>query len=44
MPCQDNIIFSGLMDAGKNIFAKVETKEMKGKWARIYIKIYLHEI
>lgn len=44
VPRQDNIIFSRLMDAGKNIFAKVETKEMKGKWARIYIKIYLHEI
>ena len=37
---QDNIIFSRLMDAGKNIFAKVETKEMKGKWARIHIKRY----
>ena len=44
VPRQDNIIFSRLIDAGKNIFAKVETKEMKGKWARIYIKIYLHEI
>ena len=40
---QENVIFSRLMDAGKNLFAKVEDKEMRGKWARIKIKIYLHE-
>lgn len=43
VPRQDNIIFSRLMDAGKNLFAKVEDKEMRGKWARIKIRIYLHE-
>lgn len=43
VPRQDNIIFSRLMDAGKNLFARVEDKEMRGKWARIKIKIYLHE-
>lgn len=40
---QDNVIFSRLMDAVKNLFAKVEEKEMRGKWARIKIKIYLKE-
>ena len=43
VPRQDNVIFSRLMDAGKNLFAKVEEKEMRGKWARIKIKIYLNE-
>ena len=43
VPRQDNVIFSRLMDAGKNLFAKVEDKEMRGKWARIKIKIYLNE-
>lgn len=44
VPRQDNIIFSRLMDAGKNLFAKVEEKEMRGNWAIIKIRIYLHEI
>ena len=43
VPRQDNVIFSRLMDAGKNLFAKVDDKEMRGKWARIKIKIYLNE-
>ena len=43
VPRQDNVIFSRLMDAGKNLFAKVEDKEMRGKWARIKINIYLRE-
>ena len=43
LPRQDNVIFSRLMDAGKNLFAKVEEKEMRGKWARIKIKIYLND-
>lgn len=43
VPRQDNVIFSRLMDAVKNLFAKVEEKEMRGKWARIKIKIYLKE-
>lgn len=43
VPRQDNVIFSRLMDAGKNLFGKVEEKEMRGKWARIKINIYLNE-
>ena len=43
VPRKDNVIFSRLMDAGKVLFAKVIEKEMKGKWLKIKIKIYLHE-
>lgn len=43
VPRQDNIIFSRLMDAGKILFAKVIDKELRGKWLKIKIKIYLHE-
>lgn len=43
VPHKDNVIFSRLMDAGKVLFAKVIEKEMKGKWLKIKIKIYLHE-
>ena len=43
VPRQDNIIFSRLMDAGKILFAKVIDKEIRGKWIKIKIKIYLHE-
>ena len=43
VPRQDNVVFSRLMDAGKILFAKVMEKDMRGKWARIKIKIYLHE-
>lgn len=43
VPRQDNIIFSRLMDDGKILFAKVIDKELRGKWLKIKIKIYLHE-
>ena len=43
VPRQDNVIFSRLMDTGKVLFAKVVEKEMRGKWLKIKIKIYLHE-
>lgn len=43
VPRQDNVVFSRLMDAGKVLFAKIKEKEMRGKWAKIGIKIYLHE-
>lgn len=43
VPRQDNVVFSRLMDAGKVLFAKINEKEMRGKWAKIEIKIYLHE-
>lgn len=43
VPKADNIIFSRLMDAGKLLFGRISSKEMKGKWLRIEIKVYLHE-
>lgn len=43
VPKADNIIFSRLMDAGKLLFGKITNKEIKGKWLKIEIGIYLHE-
>lgn len=43
VPREDNVIFSRLMDAGKLLFGRITHKELKGKWLKIYIKIYLHE-
>ena len=43
IPRQDNVIFSRLMDAGKELFAQVVSKELRGNWIRIKIKIYLHD-
>lgn len=43
VPQQDNVIFSRLMDAGKALFGKVTSKEMRRKWLRIEVKKYLHE-
>lgn len=43
VPKEDNVIFSRLMDAGKLLFGRITHKEMKGKWLKIDIKIFLHE-
>ena len=43
IPRRDNAVFSRLMDAGKVLFGKITHKEMKGKWLKIKIDIYLHE-
>lgn len=43
VPKQDNVIFARLMDAGKLLFGKVTSKEKKGSWVKIYIKVFLHE-
>lgn len=43
VPKADNLIFSRLMDAGKLLFGKISCKEIKGKWVKIDIKLYLHE-
>ncbi len=40
---EDNIIFSRLMDAGKLLFGRITNKEVKGKWVKIDIRIFLHE-
>lgn len=43
VPKEDNIIFSRLMDAGKLLFGRITNKEVKGKWVKIDIRIFLHE-
>jgi hypothetical protein len=43
VPKADNVIFSRLMDAGKLLFGRVTTKEKKGDWLKIGIKVFLHE-
>ena len=43
VPQADNVIFSRLMDAGKLLFGRITSKEMKGNWLKIKIKVYLHE-
>lgn len=43
VPRRDNVVFSRLMDAGKLLFGKIKSKEIKGKWVQIKIEIYLHE-
>ena len=43
VPKEDNVIFSRLMDAGKLLFGRITHKEMKGKWLKIDIKIFLQE-
>ncbi|WP_418816838.1 HIRAN domain-containing protein [Pseudoruminococcus massiliensis] len=43
VPRQDNVIFARLMDAGKLLFGKITSKEKKGSWVKIYIKVFLHD-
>lgn len=43
VPKQDNVIFARLMDAGKLLFGRITSKEKKGSWVKIDIKVFLHE-
>ncbi|MBE6926816.1 MAG: restriction endonuclease [Ruminococcaceae bacterium] len=43
VPKQDNAIFARLMDAGKLLFGRISSKEKKGNWVKIGIKVFLHE-
>ena len=43
VPKKDNVIFARLMDAGKLLFGRITSKEKKGSWVKIYIKVFLHE-
>jgi hypothetical protein len=40
VPKQDNVIFARLMDAGKVLFGRIVSKEKKGTWVRIDIKVF----
>lgn len=44
VPRTDNVVFSRLMDAGKNLYGKIVSKEWQDQWLKIEIKIYLKEI
>lgn len=43
VPRSDNAIFSRLMDAGKLLFGRISAKEIKGRWVKLNIKVFLHE-
>lgn len=43
VPKADNAVFARLMDAGKNLFGEIDSKEWKGTWLNIRIRISLHE-
>ncbi len=43
VPQKDNIVFARLMDAGKELFARITNISRKGKWIKIDINILLKE-
>ncbi len=43
IPRADNLIFARLMDAGKLLFGRIESKEIKITWLKIEIKVYLQD-
>jgi hypothetical protein len=43
VPKKDNAVFARLMDAGKLLFGKITSKEIKGDWLKMHMDIYLHE-
>ena len=43
VPQHLNLIISRLMDAGKEFYAKVTSRETRNKWARIQADIYMVE-
>jgi len=44
VPQKDNVVFARLMDAGKLLFGKISAKEVRNKWVRIEIKVFLQEV
>ena len=43
VPREDNIVFSRLMDAGKELYGKVTNVETRGTLLKIRVKIYLKD-
>ena len=43
VPRVDNVVFSRLMDAGKELYAKIKGKEFIDEWLKIEIDIYLKD-
>ena len=43
IPCITNAPLARLMDAGTQLFARLETKEWHGDWLKIDIGVYLRD-
>ncbi len=43
VPRQDNVVFSRLMDAGKELFGKITSVEYRGTLLKIRVKIFLKD-
>jgi hypothetical protein len=43
VPMEHNEVISRLMDAGKAFFCRIETANRKGKWVKIWAKIFMVE-
>ena len=44
IPRQSNIVIARLMDAGKMIYGELSAKKLRGRWMRMNVKIFLHEV
>ncbi|NLZ28739.1 MAG: restriction endonuclease [Firmicutes bacterium] len=44
IPRSKNEILARMMDAGKLLFGKLESKEWKGKWLKIQIRVFLKDL
>ncbi|NLI69333.1 MAG: restriction endonuclease [Firmicutes bacterium] len=44
LPREKNEVLARMMDAGKMLFGKLESKEWKGKWLKIKIRIFLRDL
>ncbi len=43
IPREENEVIARLMDAGKQFFATIASKEIKGQWLKLEIKVMLKE-
>lgn len=44
IPRHNNIVLARLMDSGKMIYGELSAKNLRGRWLRMKVKIFLHEI
>lgn len=44
IPRSKNEILARMMDAGKLLFGRLESKEWKGKWLKIQIRVFLKDL
>jgi len=44
VPRDRNEILARLMDAGKFLFARLESKEWKGDWRQVSARVFLREV